>query len=224
MDINALTTASPRAHYPAGRSAAGVAGGDNFRDLVASATAGQPRARAADPREFIPDYGNGAPATQRTMSEAEAKITAAQIAAQANVYAPLKRDPVIATVPAAEPAAPPVASGAFCRSTARPWPSKAKRSHRARSSRSRWTRYVPAINSRPAPAMRVTRPPSPRRGVPKKPTARLPPPEPKRRRPAHAAMVRSSGPQHGQIQRHEIQPSGSLDRCVFRWCRAKLQA
>ncbi|MDX2224613.1 MAG: hypothetical protein SFV21_17810 [Rhodospirillaceae bacterium] len=46
---------------------------------------------AAAPREFVPDYATAG----RERDETEALLTAAQIAAQANVLGPLKRDPVV---------------------------------------------------------------------------------------------------------------------------------
>lgn len=79
MDISALTSAATQS-TPTAPSVPSV-GGASFGDIMAGELA---RQKAA-----------GTIANGRVPSAQEAQITAAQIAAQANVLGPLKRDPVV---------------------------------------------------------------------------------------------------------------------------------
>ena len=82
MDISALTAAATQSSPTASSMpAVGGVGGDSFRDIMSGELA---RQKAA-----------GTVANGRVPSAQEAQITAAQIAAQANVLGPLKRDPIV---------------------------------------------------------------------------------------------------------------------------------
>ena len=81
MDLTALTASATRPN-PAMPSMPAVGGADSFGDFMSGELA---RQKAA-----------GTLANGHVPSAQEAQITAAQIAAQANVLGPLKRDPVVA--------------------------------------------------------------------------------------------------------------------------------
>jgi len=78
MDISALTASSPRPSVPSMPAAGGM---ESFGDFMSGELA---RQKAA-----------GTVANGRVPTAAEAQITAAQIASQANVLGPLKRDPIV---------------------------------------------------------------------------------------------------------------------------------
>ncbi len=80
MDITALTAAAPRSN-PTAPSMPAVGGADSFGDFMSGELS---RQKAA-----------GTVANGRVPTAQEAQITAAQIAAQANVLGPLKRDPIV---------------------------------------------------------------------------------------------------------------------------------